>query len=127
MEVRKGLLYIKEHEWVQEVSDSLVRIGITAYAQDQLGDIVYIELPEVNAQVTEGEPFTVVESVKAASDVYSPVTGTIAAVNEKLEDSPELINESPYDDGWIVEVKSSEFDFSNLMTAEEYESYLKEV
>ena len=68
-----------------------------------------------------------VESVKAASDVYSPVTGTIAAVNEKLEDSPELINESPYDDGWIVEVKSSEFDFSNLMTAEEYESYLKEV
>ena len=81
MEVRKGLLYSKEHEWVQEVSDSLVRIGITAYAQDQLGDIVYIELPELMPRLPKANP-TVVESVKAASDVYSPVTGTIAAVNE---------------------------------------------
>jgi glycine cleavage system H protein len=127
MEVRKGLLYSGEHEWVQEVSDTVVRVGITEYAQDQLGDIVFIELPAVNAEVVEGESFAVVESVKAASDVYSPVSGTVTAVNEKLEDSPELVNESPYDDGWMIEVKSNQFDFSNLMTAEEYERYLKEV
>src|SRR5690554_4390738 len=120
MEVRKGLLYSREHEWVQEVSDTVVRVGITEYAQDQLGDIVFIELPAVNAEVVEGESFAVVESVKAASDVYSPVSGTVTAVNEKLEDSPELVNESPYDDGWMIEVKSNQFDFSNLMTAEEY-------
>ncbi|MGB4472902.1 MAG: glycine cleavage system protein GcvH, partial [Limnochordia bacterium] len=94
MEVRKGLLYSKEHEWVQEISDSVVRVGITEYAQDQLGDIVYIELPEIDAEVAKGESFTVVESVKAASDVYAPVSGTVVAVNEKLEDNPELINES---------------------------------
>ena len=127
MEVRKGLLYSREHEWVQEVSDTVVRVGITEYAQDQLGDIVFIELPAVNAEVVEGKSFAVVESVKAASDVYSPVSGTVTAVNEKLEDSPELVNESPYDDGWMIEVKSNQFDFSNLMTAEEYERYLKEV
>ena len=105
MEVRKGLLYSIDHEWVQEVSESVVRVGISAYAQDQLGDIVYIELPEIDAEVAKGESFTVVESVKAASDVFSPVSGKIVAVNEKLEDSPELINESPYDEGWIIEVK----------------------
>ncbi|HHX01271.1 MAG TPA: glycine cleavage system protein GcvH [Firmicutes bacterium] len=127
MEVRKGLLYSKDHEWVQEVSESVVRVGISAYAQDQLGDIVYIELPEIDAEVAKGESFTVVESVKAASDVFSPVSGKIVAVNEKLEDSPELINESPYDEGWIIEVKSDELELSDLMTAEEYARYIEEV
>ena len=127
MEVRKGLLYSKEHEWVQEISDSVVRVGITEYAQDQLGDIVYIELPEIDAEVAKGESFTVVESVKAASDVYAPVSGTAVAVNEKLEDNPELINESPYDEGWIVEIKCDELDLSDLMTAEEYARYIEEV
>ena len=127
MEVRKGLLYSKEHEWVQEINDSVVRVGITAYAQDQLGDIVYIELPEIDAEVAKGESFTVVESVKAASDVYAPVSGTVVAVNEKLEDNPELINESPYDEGWIVEIKCDELDLSDLMTAEEYARYIEEV
>ncbi|HOB08318.1 MAG: glycine cleavage system protein GcvH [Limnochordia bacterium] len=127
MEVRKGLLYSKEHEWVQEISDSVVRVGITEYAQDQLGDIVYIELPEIDAEVAKGESFTVVESVKAASDVYAPVSGTVVAVNEKLEDNPELINESPYDEGWIVEIKCDELDLSDLMTAEEYARYIEEV
>ncbi|MDI9419476.1 MAG: glycine cleavage system protein GcvH [Firmicutes bacterium] len=127
MEVRKGLLYSKEHEWVQEINDSVVRVGITAYAQDQLGDIVYIELPAINAEVGKGDPFTVVESVKAASDVFSPVSGTIMAVNETLEDSPELINESPYDEGWIIEVKCDDLDLSDLMTAEEYALYVEEV
>ena len=127
MEVRKGLLYSKDHEWVQEVSESVVRVGISAYAQDQLGDIVYIELPEIDADVAKGESFAVVESVKAASDVFSPVSGKIVAVNEKLEDSPELINESPYDEGWIIEVKSDELELSDLMTAEEYARYIEEV
>lgn len=127
MEVRKGLLYSKEHEWVQEISDSVVRVGITEYAQDQLGDIVYIELPEIDAEVAKGESFTVVESVKAASDVYALVSGTVVAVNEKLEDNPELINESPYDEGWIVEIKCDELDLSDLMTAEEYARYIEEV
>lgn len=127
MEVRKGLLYSKEHEWVQEISDSVVRVGITEYAQDQLGDIVYIELPEIDAEVAKGESFTVVESVKAASDVYAPVSGTVVAVNEKLEDNPEFINESPYDEGWIVEIKCDELDLSDLMTAEEYARYIEEV
>jgi len=127
MEIRKGILYSKEHEWVQEISDSVVRVGITAFAQDQLGDIVYIELPELDTEVAKGESFTVVESVKAASDVYAPVSGTIVAVNEKLEDNPELINESPYDDGWIIEIKCDELDLSDLMTAEEYAQYIEEV
>ena len=102
-------------------------MGITEYAQDQLGDIVYIELPEIDAEVAKGESFTVVESVKAASDVYAPVSGTVVAVNEKLEDNPELINESPYDEGWIVEIKCDELDLSDLMTAEEYARYIEEV
>jgi len=127
MDVKSGLMYTKDHEWVKEVSDNVVRIGITDFAQDQLGDVVFVELPELNARVNKGEAFSVVESVKAASDVYSPVTGTIVAVNTELEENPELINESPYDRGWIVEVKLDELDFSDLMTAKEYESYLKEV
>jgi len=127
MDVKSGLMYTKDHEWVKEVSDNVVRIGITDFAQDQLGDVVFVELPELNTRVNKGEAFSVVESVKAASDVYSPVTGTIVAVNTELEENPELINESPYDRGWIVEVKLDELDFSDLMTAKEYESYLKEV
>ncbi len=127
MEVKQGLLYSKDHEWVQEVSDTIVRIGITAFAQDQLGDIVYVELPEKDSQVIAGETFTVVESVKAASDVFSPVSGVITAVNEDLEDSPELINESPYDQGWIIEVKIDPTSLQKLLSAQEYENYLKEV
>ncbi len=127
MEIKKDLLYGQDHEWVEEISDLTVRIGITEYAQDQLGDIVYLEIPEVGEKVTKGEPFTVIESVKAASDVFSPVSGTITAVNTKLEDSPEMVNESPYTDGWMIEVKLDDPSLSDLMTAEEYESYLKEV
>ncbi|NMB39448.1 MAG: glycine cleavage system protein GcvH [Firmicutes bacterium] len=127
MEVKKGLLYTKDHEWVQELSDTIVRIGITDFAQDQLGDVVYVELPEKGMEVSKGEPFTVVESVKAASDVFSPVSGTITDVNEQLEDSPELLNELPYSEGWIIEVEIDEFSLLKLMSAEEYENYLKEV
>lgn len=127
MQVKKGLLYTKDHEWVQEINETIVRIGITDFAQDQLGDVVYVELPEKGMQVSKGEPFTVVESVKAASDVFSPVSGIVTAVNDQLEDSPELMNESPYDDGWIIEVEIDEASLLKLMNAEEYENYLKEV
>ncbi|NLM24847.1 MAG: glycine cleavage system protein GcvH [Firmicutes bacterium] len=126
MEVRKGLLYSQDHEWVK-ITGSIARIGITAYAQDQLGDVVFVELPSVDDPVTKDEPFTVVESVKAASDVYSPVTGVITAVNEDLEDSPELINESPYDEGWIIEVELDDTEVEGLMTPEEYEDFIREI
>lgn len=127
MNVKQGLLYSKEHEWVAETSNSVVRIGISDYAQDQLGDVVFVELPEVDTEVTQGDPFAVVESVKAASDVFSPVTGKIVAVNENLEDSPELLNESPYDEGWLIEVEVKDDSLKTLLNAKEYESYLKEV
>lgn len=127
MSVKQELLYSKEHEWVLEQSKSVVRIGITDYAQDQLGDVVFVELPELDMEVTKGEPFTVVESVKAASDVFSPVSGKIIAVNENLEDSPELLNESPYDEGWLIEVEVDNDSLKGLLSAKEYESYLKEV
>ena len=98
------LLYTKEHEWVL-VKGSVVRVGISDYAQNELGDIVFVDLPSVGDVVEEGEGFAVLESVKAVSDVYAPVSGRIVAVNEALEDSPELINESPLDKGWIAEIE----------------------
>lgn len=126
MEIRKGLLYSKDHEWVK-VDGKVVRIGISDYAQDQLGDIVYVELPEVDDPISSGDSFTVIESVKAASDVYSSVSGTIVSVNEKLEDSPELVNESPYDDGWIIEIELADENLPELLTAEEYERFIEGV
>ena len=126
MEIRKGLLYSKDHEWVK-VDGKVVRIGISDYAQDQLGDIVYVELPEVDDPISSGDSFTVIESVKAASDVYSSVSGTIVSVNEKLEDSPELVNESPYDDGWIIEIELVDENLPELLTAEEYERFIEGV
>lgn len=126
MEVKKGLFYGKDHEWVK-VSGSIARIGITEYAQEQLGDVVFVELPMVDDKIVKDEPFTVVESVKAASDVFSPVTGVIIAVNETLEDSPELINESPYEEGWLVDVELDGAGVEGLMTAEEYEAFIREL
>ena len=98
------LRFTKEHEWIL-VKGDVVRIGISDYAQSELGDIVFVDLPDVGDHVEEGEGFAALESVKAVSDVYSPVGGEITAINEELEDSPELVNESPMDRGWIVEIK----------------------
>src|SRR5690554_7312221 len=103
----KKLLFTKEHEWVL-VKGHTARVGITDYAQNELGDVVFVDLPSIGDLVEEGEGFAVVESVKAVSDIYAPVSGEIAAVNEHLEDSPELVNESPLDEGWIVEIKMEE-------------------
>ncbi len=126
MIAKKGLQYTENHEWLKQ-EGRMVRIGITDFAQEKLGDVVFVELPAVDDQVTKEDPFTVVESVKAVSDVFSPVSGVIVAINETLEDSPELINEDPYDQGWIVEVEPiDEFSFEGLMSPEEYQAYIEE-
>jgi glycine cleavage system H protein len=121
MEAPLGLKYSKEHEWVA-TEESVATIGITDHAQEQLGEIVYIELPSVGEKVSKDDPFGVVESVKAVSDIYAPVSGTVVEVNEDLPESPEVVNEDPYGDGWLIKVKLSDpADFEDLMDSEEYE------
>ena len=121
------LKYANSHEWARVESDGTVIVGITDHAQDALGDIVFIELPEAGAEVDAGAEIAVVESVKAASDIYSPVSGEIIAVNSALEDEPELVNGSPYEDGWLFSVKiNSSEDFSGLLDAEGYQALVEE-
>jgi glycine cleavage system H protein len=106
-EVRDGLQYTKTHEWVK-LAGTKAKIGITDHAQAELNDIVFVELPAVGKEVKKGEELCVVESVKSVSEVYAPVSGKIVAVNTKLDESPEVINKSPYDDGWLVEIEIKE-------------------
>ncbi|HHY71512.1 MAG TPA: glycine cleavage system protein GcvH [Thermoanaerobacterales bacterium] len=115
-----NLKYTEEHEWIL-MEGKLGKIGITDHAQDELGDVVYVELPEVGDKVVSGETFGSVESVKAASDLFAPVSGTVVEVNEALNDSPELVNKSPYDDGWMIVVEvEDESELDDLLTPEEY-------
>ncbi len=116
------LKYAKTHEWLKKDGD-LVEIGLTDYAQDQLGDIVFVNLPEVGDEVSQGESFSDVESVKAVSDIYSPVTGVVAEINEELLDAPETVNGDPYG-AWFIKVKDVS-DEEKLMSAEEYEEFCK--
>lgn len=102
MNVPDDLLYTEEHEWIRQVGDSLVRIGITDYAQDQLGDIVYVEMPQVPKDVVKDDVFVEVESTKSVGEVYAPFAGTITEINEAISDDPSLVNRSPYEDGWLV-------------------------
>jgi len=126
MDFPKDLKYTKEHEWVKVEGDG-VTVGITDYAQDSLGDVVYVELPQEGGAVTKSEPFGVVESVKAVSDLYSPVSGTVTEVNDAIIDSPEVINEDPYGDAWMIKVEgASEEDLADCLTAEEYQSFIEE-
>lgn len=122
MELREGLLYSRSHEWVKEEGEEVL-IGLTDYAQSELGDLVFVNLPEEGDEVTTGESFADVESVKAVSHVYSPVTGVVSAVNEELLDAPESINEAPYD-AWFVRVKDIS-DREELLTAAEYEAFVE--
>lgn len=125
MEIVGHYLYTKEHEWAN-IEDNIVTVGITDYAQSALGDITYIELPEVDTEVEQFEEFVSVESVKAASDIYAPMSGRIVEVNHRLEANPELINKSCYTKGWIAKIEISDLEEkSNLMTAEEYGSFLE--
>ncbi|MFS0666689.1 glycine cleavage system protein GcvH [Peribacillus frigoritolerans] len=120
----KELRYTKEHEWVK-TEDGTVRIGITAFAQSELGDIVFVELPEIGDELKANEPFGSVESVKTVSELYAPISGKVVEVNEDLSDNPEYVNESPFEKAWMVVLEpSNSSDIENLMSAEEYESLI---
>jgi glycine cleavage system H protein len=126
MSIPKELRYTEDHEWVKVEGDK-VRVGITAFAQSELGDIVFVELPEVGAKVTAKEPFGSVESVKTVSELYAPVSGTVVEVNEELNDSPELVNESPYEKAWMIVIEPSDIgEVDQLLSAEQYEERTKE-
>ncbi len=127
MEIIEHYLYTKEHEWIN-IEDNIGIIGITDYAQSALGDITFVELPQQDAEVEQFEEFVSVESVKAASDIFAPMSGRVIEVNSKLEDDPGIINRFCYTKGWMVKVEISSMDeTSNLMTAEEYENYLESI
>jgi glycine cleavage system H protein len=124
-ELPGDLLYTTEHEWLRREDDGSVTMGVTDHAQAALGDLVYVELPEVGQDVDSGGDMAVVESVKAASDVYAPLDASVVAVNEELADDPEKINADPYGDGWIVRLKPNEsIDESALMTPDAYQELL---
>ena len=122
--VPKDLKYTREHEWAKLEADR-VRIGITAYAQEQLGDVVFVELPKVGARVTASKGFGVVESVKAVSDLFAPVTGEVVEVNGELTQTPETVNQDPYGKGWMIVVTpSNKAEWDQLLTAQQYEDFL---
>lgn len=118
-----GLRYLKSHEWAKQEGDVIV-VGISDHAQDALGDVVYVELPEVDSECQAGDEIAVVESVKAASDIYAPVAGTVVEVNVNLEDSPELVNDAPYADGWFFKIRVSNTSaVEGLLTSEQYQAF----
>jgi glycine cleavage system H protein len=125
--IPEDLKYTQTHEWVSTEADGSARIGITDHAQEALGDLVFVELPSVGDQVDQGDACAVVESVKAASDIYSPITGEVVAVNEDLEDDPGLVNNDPYGDGWLYAVSpSDETEIDALLDAAAYEETLED-
>lgn len=125
MQNPKELKYTKEHEWAR-VEGGVAIIGITYYAQEQLTDVVFVELPEKGRHATQFKPMAVVESVKSVSDIYAPVSGEIIEVNEKLKNSPELLNNSPFNEGWVAKIKiEDKNEIKNLMSSEEYEKLIK--
>lgn len=120
-EFRENLKYAKSHEWARIEDDGTITVGISDHAQDALGDVVFVELPEIDTELTAGGEAGVVESVKAASDIYAPAGGTVIAINSELEDSPELVNESPYDSGWFYKLKpDNSDDLESLLSAADY-------
>ncbi len=126
MNLPNDLLYSEEHEWVKKEGNK-VRIGITDFAQDELGDIVFVELPEVGEEIDADEPFGSVESVKTVSELYAPVSGTVVEINEELEDSPEFVNESPYENAWMIVVElSDEAELDKLLSPEAYQAFVEE-
>ena len=126
MEFPEDLKFSKEHEWVL-VEGNVATVGITDYAQDQLGDIVFVELPGVGDKVSKEDAFGVVESVKAVSDIYAPVSGKVVEVNDDLPENPEMLNEDAYGDGWIIKIEMNDpEEIQDLMTATEYEEYVAE-
>jgi len=121
------LKYASTHEWVRDEGDGTFTIGITEHAQDLLGDMVFVELPDVGDKVETGDDIAVAESVKAASDIYAPISGEVVAVNEELEDSPETVNNDPFGDGWLFKIKADDSsELQNLLDADAYEATLDE-
>ena len=123
-ETPSDLRFLASHEWIRLGDDNIVVVGISDHAQEQLGDVVFVELPNIGDEVLSGDEAAVVESVKAASEVYSPFTGEVVGVNEALEDNPELVNSSPYDDGWFFKLKVSDENLENISSFMNVENYL---
>lgn len=124
-EISEDLRYTETHEWARD-EEGLVRTGLTDYAQGELGDVVFVELPEVGSDVTQGEPYGSIESVKAVADLYAPVTGEVVEVNEALTEAPELLNDEPYDGGWLVAIAPSDpGQFASLLDPEEYREHIE--
>jgi len=126
MDFPEGLKYSKEHEWVL-VEDDVAIIGITEFAQGELGDIVFVELPEVGEKISKDDPFGSLESVKAVSDIFAPISGTVVEINDDLKDNPETINEDPYGDGWMIKVQMTDMDeLKGLMSSEDYAEFIEQ-
>ena len=126
MSTPKELRYTEEHEWAK-LEDGKIKIGITHFAQSELGDIVFVELPQVGDEIKTNEPFGSVESVKTVSELYAPISGKVVEVNSELEDSPEFVNESPYEKAWMIVVEPTDADeYNTLLTAEQYEELIQE-
>jgi glycine cleavage system H protein len=123
MNIPNELLYTKTHEWVKKINNKEVIMGITDYAQQQLKDVVFVELPSIGKEVKAGVPCAVVESVKAAYDIYSPVSGKVSKINPKVQENPQLVNEDPYGEGWFLQIEVSDpNEFNNLLTPDKYQS-----
>ena len=124
MQIPEDLKYTKDHEWAR-IEGDVVTIGITDFAQSELGDIVYLELPELGFETKQGGSFGTIEAVKAVSDIFSPLTGEVVEVNDKLNDEPEIINKDPYGDGWIIKIKISDLsEYENLLDKSKYEELI---
>ncbi len=124
MNVPEDLLYTKEHEWLR-IEDGVATVGITDYAQGELGDVVFVELPDIGTEVKQMETFGTIEAVKTVADLYSPVSGEITAVNDQIEDSPEVINKDPYGDGWIIKIElADEEELNELLSSGDYEGLI---
>lgn len=122
-----NVFYTEDHEWVEVLEENKIRIGITDFAQDELGDIVYVELPEVGDEFDAGDEFGTVESVKSVSEILTPFAGTVVTVNDLIDDEPEMVNDDPMGEGWFIEVEvEDEIDTSELMNKEEYETFIAE-
>ena len=126
MEYPQDVRYTKQHEWARDEGDGRIRVGITDYAQDALGDVVYVDVPETGTEVTAGQPFGEVESTKSVSDVYAPVSGTVIERNTALEERPELVNEHPYGDGWMIAIQVETVDLGELLDAAAYEAFIQQ-
>ena len=125
-EIPKDLKYTKDHEWARKAG-TMVVVGVTAHAQEALGDVVYVELPKLGAPVTAGKPFGVIESTKAVSELFAPVSGKVVKVNDDLTDSPQTVNQDPYGKGWLVEVEPTDQKaYDGLLSAQDYEQLIKD-